>query len=156
MHPRTYIFNIVVLRVGFNISSSWQHHRITLKNNRVSVLAGSDKFLDIWRTLYLLPNHGSSFHPLCKRIYSICILVRLSLLPMWTIELLLLVDVGLSSTLRLQGYVEYRRVYGMFKSKSWNYKAHHKCLSSKAKVHRLCIRTTTMPQVLDMKSQSLT
>lgn len=151
MHPSTYIFNKVVLRAGSNSSSSWQHHGITLKNNRVSVLAGSDEFLDIWRTLYLLPNNDSSFHPLCKRIYSICILVTLSPLQMWIIELLLLIDVGLSSTLRLQGYVELRSVYGMFKSKSGNYKAHYKCLSSKAKVHHVCIRTTPMLHVQEIK-----
>ncbi len=63
--------NKVVLRAGYNILSSWQHLGITLKNNRVSVLAGFDGFLDIWRTLYLLPNHGSSFLPPCKRIYSV-------------------------------------------------------------------------------------
>ncbi len=128
--------NNVVLRAGYNILSSWQHLRITLKNNRDSVLAGFDEFLDIWRTLYLLPNHGSSFHPPCKRIYSIRRFVRLSLLQLRSIELLHLKDFAL----RLQGYVEWRSVFGMFKSNSENYKAHYKCLSNKAKFHHACIR----------------
>ncbi len=126
--------NKVVLRAGYNILSSWQHLGITLKNNRDFVLAGFDEFLDIWRTLYLLPNPGSSFHPPCKRIYSIRRLVRLSLLQLRSIELLHLKDFGLSSTLGLQGYAEWRSVFGIFKSNSENYKAHYKCLSNKATV----------------------
>ncbi len=105
------------------------------------VFLGSSFLPLFWITETVVdPNHSSLFIPLCKRVYSICRLVRLSLLQLLSIELLHLKDFGLSSTLKLQGYVEWMSVFGMFKSKSENYKAHYKCLSNKAKVPHACIR----------------